>query len=259
MSFQRQLNHKLYVSRENNIRHLNYAQEFQFYEAVASGNIKRVEEGLDRWEKTNGFQDSEEKSGKLSKDPLQNRKFHFVILTALITRFCVDAGMNQEVAYNMSDIFILQADSCTSIQQINTLTRTAVMEFTNAMRDEKKKNVYSKQITKCIDYIFDNLNQNLQVETLANHLNMTPSYLSRLFSNEVGVPLSSYIKNLRLETAAQMLIYSDFEISEIAAYFLFSSQSHFTTAFQKKYGTTPKKYRNENLISPMNTNPLQAD
>lgn len=251
MSFKQQLNHKLYVSREDNIRHLNYAQEFQFYKAVASGNIKNVEEGLTRWEETNGFQDTEEQSGKLSKDPLQNRKFHFVVLTALITRFCVDAGMNQEVAYNMSDIFILQADSCTTIKQIDELTRSSVMEFTLAMRDEKKKNVYSKQITRCMDYIFDNLNQNLQVETIANFLGMTPSYLSRLFSNEVGISLSAYIKNLRLETAAQMLIYSDNEISEIANYFLFSSQSHFTTAFQKKYGTTPKKYRDENQTTSM--------
>lgn len=254
MSFNQQLNHKLYASREDTFKHLNHAQEFEFYKAVASGNIKRVEQGLDRWEATNGFENSEEQSGKLSKDPLQNRKFHFVILTALITRFCVDAGLNQELAYNMSDIFILQCDSCTSIRQINKLMRSSVLEFTERMRDEKKKDIYSRQITKCMDYIFDNLNQNLQVETIAKYLDITPSYLSRLFSDEVGISLSAYIKNLRLETAAQMLIYSENEISEIAAYFLFSSQSHFTTAFQKKYGTTPKKYRNENKQSSMNIN-----
>lgn len=254
MSFKQELNHKLYALREDNIRHLNYAQEFRFYKAVASGNIQQVEEGLARWEQSNRFQNTEEQSGKLSKDPLQNSKFHFVILTALITRFCVDAGLNQEIAYNMSDIFILQADECTSIKQIDELTKSAVMEFATLMRDEKKKNVYSKQITKCMDYIFDNLNQNLQVESIANYLGMTPSYLSRLFSNEVGISLSVYIKNLRLETAAQMLIYSDYEISEIAAYFLFSSQSHFTTAFQKKYGTTPKKYRDENQTTSMSNN-----
>ena len=48
--------------------------------------------------------------------------------------------------------------------------------------------------------------------------------------------------------------FSDYEISEIATYLLFSSQSHFTTAFLKKYGTTPKKYRDENQTTAMNLN-----
>lgn len=246
MDFKHQLNHKLYMSRQDNIHHMNFAQEIRFYKAVASGNIKQVEKSLKRWEDTNAFEDTDKKNGKLSNDPLQNRKYHFVILTAIITRLCVDAGLNQEIAYNMSDILILQADSCTSIHQIKELTKKTVIEFTNVMRDEKKRNVYSKQIAKCLDYIFDNLNQNLHVKTIADYLNMTPSYLSRLFSHEVGVSISVYIKNLRLETAAQMLLYSDNEIAEIADYFLFSSQSHFTTAFQNKYGVTPKKYRDQN-------------
>lgn len=254
MSFQQELNHKLYVSRENNIRHMDYGREFQFYKAIASGDIKRTREGLKRWEISNGYEETEERNGKLSKDPLQNRKYHFAILTALITRFCVDAGLNQEIAYNMSDIFIQQADECTSITQINELTKSSVMEFALRMRDEKKKNIYTKQIVKCLDYIFDNLNQNLHVDAIAEYLQMTPSYLSRLFSKEVGISISAYIKNLRLETAAQMLIYSDYEISEIATYLLFSSQSHFTTAFLKKYGTTPKKYRDENQTTAMNLN-----
>lgn len=251
MNFERTLNHKLYTSRETTTRHLDYEREFRFYKAIASGNIPQVNEGLAHWEATNAFENSEEKNGVLSKNPLQNRKYHFVVLTAMMTRFCVDAGLNQEIAYSMSDIFIQQADECTSIDQVNQLTKTAVMEFTLRMRDEKKKNIYSKQIVRCIDYIYDNLNQNLHVDVIAKHVQMTPSYLSRLFSREVGISISAYIKNLRLDTAAQMLIYSDYEISEIAAYFLFSSQSHFTTAFQKKYGITPKRYRDENMNASM--------
>ncbi|MDD6327011.1 MAG: helix-turn-helix domain-containing protein [Lachnospiraceae bacterium] len=253
MDIKRELNHKLYAPHEDRIRHIKYEQESAFYKAIASGNLKRVEEGLKNWENTNGFTTSENKCGILSKDPLQNRKYHFVILTALITRFCIDSGLNQEIAYNMSDIYILQTDSCTSIRQIEKLTRSMVMGFAEKMREDKKKHIYSKQIIKCIDYIYDNLNQSLHVDEIAAVLNVTPSYLSRLFSKEVGVSLSSYIKNLRLETAAQMLIYSNYEISEISAYLLFSSQSHFTTAFQKKYGQTPKRYRNENASSKMPT------
>ena len=81
------------------------------------------------------------------------------------------------------------------------------------------------------------------LRSIAEYLNMNPTYLSRLFKKEMDVSISAYIKTERLKTAAHLLQYSNYSISEISEYLNFSSQSHFTSSFQELYGLTPKKYR----------------
>ncbi len=243
MSIKKELNYKLYLQREENTRHLDYEKEFGFYHAIATGNIERVTEGHLRYLESSGYSTSQDRNGVLSANPVQNQKFHFVILAAMIARFCAEAGLEREVAYSMSDIYIQKCDLCTSESSISTLQEEMIFDFTNTMKDIKKRNVYSRQITKCIDYIYDNLNQKLTVESIAEHLKIAPTYLSKLFTKEINIPLSTYIRERRLEAAANMLQYSDYEISAISEYFHFSSQSHFTSLFQAKYNLTPKKFR----------------
>lgn len=51
----------------------------------------------------------------------------------------------------------------------------------------------------------------------------------------------------KLDTARNMLLYSEYSISEISSVFAFSSQSHFTEAFHKFYGETPLQCRQRNI------------
>lgn len=251
MDIKQELNYKLFMQREENVKHLEYEKEFGFYKAIASGNMKEVLERHKEYEKTVGYTNTQSKNGVLSQNPLQNQKFHFVILAAMITRFCVESGLERETAYNMSDIFIQRVDLCTSIPQINELQLSMVVEYTTLMQENRKRNVYSRQITKCIDYIYDNLHHKPTVNDIAEYLRMTPAYLSKLFAKEVKMPLSTYIKEQRITAAANMLQYTDYSISEISEYFEFSSQSHFTSAFQSMYGLTPKKYRDKYAVKSM--------
>lgn len=243
MNIESELNHKLFLQREGNTRHPEFEKEMGVYKAIASGDLEEVNRRCQLNEKWAEPATSGERNGILSQSPLQNRKFHFVIFAALTTRFCVESGLEHEKAYNMSDIFIQKADLCTTIEQLDALQTEMIQDFTFCMKDLQKQNTHSKLIAKCIDYIFDNLQKKLKTGSIADYLGISPSYLSRLFAKEMGMSLSSYIKNQRLSAAAQMLQYSDYSIAEIAEYFEFSSQSHFTSAFQEKYQTTPKRYR----------------
>lgn len=251
MDIKRELNYKLFSQHEEHSSHLQYEKEFGFYNAIAAGDIEDVKRRHAMYLETKAYSTSTDKNGILSQNPVQNRKYHFAILSAMIARFCVEAGLDREIAYSMSDIYIQKMDVCTSIPQIDELQTTMIMDFTTRMHENRKKNIYSKPIARCIDYIHNNLHKKLQVTDLAEYLSMTPAYLSRLFSKEVGVPISAYIKSERLEAASNMLRYSDYSISDLAEYFGFSSQSHFTSAFQAQYGITPKKYRDHHANKSM--------
>lgn len=68
------------------------------FEAVKDGNIEAVSKNLKEEAFTNP-----EGMGILSKNPLTNLKYHFVITVALVTRYCIDGGMETEQAYRLSD------------------------------------------------------------------------------------------------------------------------------------------------------------
>ena len=79
----------------------------------------------------------------------------------------------------------------------------------------------------------------------AEHEKLNPSYLSKLFAKEMKMPVKAFILQAKISTAQNILIFSDFPISEIAASLGFSSQSAFTAAFHRLTGMTPMRYRNQ--------------
>lgn len=78
---------------------------------------------------------------------------------------------------------------------------------------------------------------------MAEYLQIDPTYLSKLFSKEVGVSFREFIINARVGAAKNMLEYSDFSFSEVSLSLGFSSQSAFTDTLKRSTGMTPGKYR----------------
>lgn len=79
-----------------------------------------------------------EGTGVLSRNPVTNLKYHFVVTAAMLTRYCIDGGMEAEQAYRLSDFYILKMDSCTSLRQIADLHHTMAKDFTGKMILQKK-------------------------------------------------------------------------------------------------------------------------
>ena len=124
-----------------------------------------------------------------------------------------------------------------------------LMDFTGKMANQSKKNVYSIQVIKAMDYIYKHRTERLTVQEVADAQGINRSYLSAVFHKETGLELRDFIKKEKLKAAANILRFSDYSYSEIAEYFGFSSQSHFIQCFKKEYGTTPKEYRRCSLNS----------
>ena len=247
----RQENH---VSEEEML-HRSPIEEFAFYEAVSAGDIDAVRLNCEQQR----FADPEG-MGILSVNPVTNMKYHFVVATAMVTRFCVEAGMEMEQAFRLSDFYILKLDRLHSIEEILQLHDKMALDFTGKMRLIQRKGT-SKPITECIEYIYVHIKERITVEDLADHTKLSASYLSRLFKEELGISISDFIREKKIEKAQNLLRYCDFSLIEISAYLSFSSQSHFIQSFKKLVGMTPKKYRdlyyatNWPVRLPKQTNP----
>lgn len=229
-----------FVNQEMINRHRGIETELTFYDAIANGNMEVVMENC----KDKMFVNPEG-VGKLSNNPLTNIKYHFIVTTAMITRYCVHNGMELEKAYSLSDFYILKMDTLKTIEEVCQLHDVMCLDLCSKMRDIQKSQVLSKHIVLCIDYIYAHIHYRITLEELADYLKISESYLSKLFKNEMGISVSDYINELKVDKAKNMLQYSDSKIAEIANYLSFSSQSHFIQVFRKITGVTPYKFRQE--------------
>jgi AraC family transcriptional regulator len=78
---------------------------------------------------------------------------------------------------------------------------------------------------------------------VADALGVPPYRLTRLFSAHFGETPREHMLRLRLEHVRENLSETDLPLTEIAYTFGFSSQSHMTTAFKSRFGTSPARYR----------------
>ena len=220
------------------IEHRPPTEEFLFYQAVTNGDVEAVRKNCEQ----ERFLDSEG-VGTLSRNPVTNLKYHFVITTAMITRLCRQKGMELEQAFRMSDFYIQKLDDIHTVQGIQSLHDEMVLDYAEKMRRLCQSDTTSRHISACREYIYSHIKERITVEDLADTLGVSASYLSRLFKKETGDSVSGYIRRQKIDMAKNLLQYSDYSMIDIANRLSFSSQSHFIQQFREYEGMTPKKYR----------------
>lgn len=95
-------------------------------------------------------------------------------------------------------------------------------------------------------YMRQHFNEGITLEAVASQAYLHPVYFSSLFRETMGVRFSKYLMDMRLEYAKRLLINSKHSITEICYMSGFTSLSHFLRCFKTAYGTSPKKYREQN-------------
>ena len=81
------------------------------------------------------------------------------------------------------------------------------------------------------------------IRDLALKVSLSSAHLQRLFKQETGAQLGSFIAERRLQTAAQLLTTSNLSIKEIAHAVGYGHHSSFVRAFQRRFAQSPKHYR----------------
>ena len=224
--------------READFRHHTYDEDMAQYELIRRGDMRALEVGRRMFEGPT--------TGSLADDPVKNYQYLFVASITLACRFCIEGGMPAETAFNLSDLYIRQADRCGTVEALFELHDTMFRDYTARMQGILRRDAYSRPVSRCVDYIDRHLQQPLTLKRLAEELELSESYLSTLFKREMGVPLSEYIRRRRVDTARMLLQYTEFSCMEIAEYLCFSSDSHFSRVFREYTGLTPREYRRQN-------------
>lgn len=101
-------------------------------------------------------------------------------------------------------------------------------------------------------YIQENYSQPLSLEIIAEHFQVTPKYLSRLFKLHTGETLTTTLALIRIEKAKQLLQGTNLKVSDIGRMVGMDSRATFQRVFKKIEGVTAQEYRNsmENITLP---------
>ena len=109
--------------------------------------------------------------------------------------------------------------------------------------DRCKGGIGSRRLRMVLDYIEENLANDLSMAELGTVVDMSPCRFARLFKEAVGLPPHQFVLRKRVARARSMLEATATPLAEISANLGFESQSHFTAVFHKLAGTTPAAYR----------------
>jgi len=96
-------------------------------------------------------------------------------------------------------------------------------------------------------FVNENLDKDIGLQTLAEHINMNPNYLSVYFKKKTKIKFSDFVMKLKVERAKELILKSDLRMYEIAEMVGYKNQRYFSVFFRKMTGLTPSEFKTKHM------------
>ncbi|WP_070970050.1 AraC family transcriptional regulator [Vibrio sonorensis] len=113
--------------------------------------------------------------------------------------------------------------------------------FLNSQRDSQRK-VHSPDLTPVREKLLDQMDENHQLDELANEVGLNRYQLLRHFKKRYGLPPHAYLMDEKIKKS-KLLLRAGNDISQVAHQLGFADQAHFQRHFKKRIAVTPKYYQ----------------
>lgn len=98
-------------------------------------------------------------------------------------------------------------------------------------------------ISFVLEYLEKHYGEDINLNIVADKLNLTSGYLSSIFKEKTGINFSEYLNTLRIERAKELLMNIDLRIQDIALQVGYQNVNSFIRMFKRASGLTPGEYR----------------
>lgn len=125
--------------------------------------------------------------------------------------------------------------------------------YDDVYRDIKKQqfrqNNYDNNqlINRLTHYMNENIDRKLTIDDLSHFINLSPSYLHRIFTKHFGVAPLHYFSKLKMNMACDLLLNTSLKINQISAKLSYNDSMYFSRQFKKIIGVSPKEFRENSL------------
>lgn len=111
------------------------------------------------------------------------------------------------------------------------------------MKTDNTRNSYAARIGRVVDYLHDHIEEELNLDLLADIAAMSRWHWHRVYTAMQGETVVATVRRLRLSRAADRLANSDADVVEVAKRAGYTTAEAFGRAFKQSYGMTPGAYR----------------
>lgn len=154
-----------------------------------------------------------------------------------------------EIAFLGLDIFQKlrtkrNADSDLLNQEIKTLLGLIINRYsTSKLRKSQRINIRTQIVLRAVNYVNENLSEDLSVASIADMANASTPHLNRLFRSELGMSVWQYVTAQRLEAIRREFQTSGCSFSQAAKNNGYKSKTAAAKQFKKHFGRPPKEVR----------------
>ncbi len=180
---------------------------------------------------------------KFSSSSLRQLKNYVIGFNSMVVRAALRGGLDPTTAYHLGGVYLESIEAATSISSLMQLCNTMLEDFTQRVHKVRTASGVSQAVLSCCSYIDMHLGEKLNMQTLALQVGYAEYYLAQKFKKEMGMSVSQYIRQRRIEQAEIMLKSSNQSVASIADALGFCNSSHFSDAFRSLTGVTPAEYR----------------
>lgn len=143
---------------------------------------------------------------------------------------------------------------------VDYVVSSVVIEMSNQFLEKKKQDTSQEEVSRfefIKNWIRIHSHEALTVSQIANHFNITPTYLTRLFNKQDKTTTVQFINSIKIQQAQEMLLTTDIPIKQIASELNFQNEKYFYRVFKRLTGVTATEFRN--AYSKTYLNNLQVD
>ncbi len=164
------------------------------------------------------------------------------LLTAVL-KAAKDADADMEDIFGGSNVIFAQLQKLSSLGAAREWFETLCTKLMQHISSNRQHS-YKQLVQQAIDYTKANFGDSeLSVNQVCGHLHISAGYFSGMFKKEVKLTFVSYLMNLRMEAAKELLLTTELKSFEIAEKVGFSEPNYFSFCFKKQVGISPKEYR----------------
>ena len=181
-----------------------------------------------------------------------NQKAHYVqALDAASNILYLSLSLLGNGEQLVSDIFQEKSNGYRSLYELTNVEQ--ILEWMKLLRDglcqsftTHNKDYKNHIVVNVKKYINEHIEEKLTLNKVAREFNISPNYLSVLFSKNNDIGFSDYINQSKIDAAKKMMTDGDYKIYEISDRLGFESAFYFSRVFKKMTGMSPRDYMNQN-------------
>lgn len=210
-------------------------EDIKIINCLSTGNMDKLKEYVDDYFKT------------LCSDSLVSTdyiKYSCFALLGSILRLSLEKTTNANTIFDNNLDWINDIKNCKTIVQLQETILNIVCYVFNAINENKNTNYLIKN---AVEYIKENYHEDINLETIARNIFITPGYLSLLFKQETGVNFLEYLHKYRIQKAKEYFhnkLLKNYEVSRMVGY---TNEKYFSQMFKRYTGLTPTQYK-ESII-----------